>query len=222
MWDKVEVMVPGKWFQPYYQDRDIAAAMELIGKPHVPTEKEKAEAHQRVLDFAEEGLPNAFFCNSGDKLLEIYPQKVLPGTWETLADCDVVRHRQKGGPSMTQPMALSMMNLLADCCAGKTKSGVTDQQAAYNIVTALFSSSTDNREEKPERTEAEVLVSCSIRALNTKPIPLERIINFRRREEQETRGHDLRALRRRYAERLESQLAAIAKALRNSSMTCVS
>jgi hypothetical protein len=108
---------------------------------------------------------------------------------------------------MTEPAGLMVMSILADCCAGKTRTRVTDRGAAYATLAGLLGQTT-SRQVKSLRTAQEQLAHIGLEVINTKSIPLKTLIEFREREEKEG-GHTLRDLRHRYVSNLESYVKRI-------------
>jgi hypothetical protein len=216
LWDRVHVMVPWGGFGRRYGDRDHARALELIGEEHVPTYEEKKQAHEIVEDFATRPLPEAFsYAPKGD--LEdwpVYRDKLLPETWEILKNTGRAGHRSfSPGVPVTEPTGLSLLSILADCCAGESLARITDASAAYVALAGLLI-------EKPKddelRGEMEGLAALTLSVIDTKQIPLTKLISFREREEKSAGGHNLRALRHRYLECLSKQAAALAASEKES------
>lgn len=85
LWDEVHVIVPWPGFEPSYESRDARDAFSLIGKCRCPSDKEKARVHELVEDFVSRPLPKAFTYRSTASVIHgVYPQKLLPDTWEVL------------------------------------------------------------------------------------------------------------------------------------------
>ena len=49
-WDSLEYIAPDAGYQPQYESKSMARAMELIGKRRVPTTEEKETIHELVED----------------------------------------------------------------------------------------------------------------------------------------------------------------------------
>lgn len=220
LWDSVEVLLPWEQFEPDYRTRAEAEAMELIGKKCIPTEPQKREAEQKILGFVESGLPEAFFYVPGKKAWNIYPQKLLPRTWEALIKAGIVRD-DFGGADTTKAAALCIMDILADCCAGRTKARVTDERSAYRNVLELLASrpagTKDNGElfaVPPEQFEH--LVTYSFRIAAVDRVPLEALIRFRQREETDAAGARRRQLRHNYVDHLQRHISEMSTLTREA------
>lgn len=122
-------MVPWDGFRPDFHDRDHARAFELIGVPHVPSYEEKKQAHEIVEDFATRALPEAFSYISMDYRDDwpVHPEKLLPETWHMLRATGLAgRQSPRSGIPVTEPTGLSLLSILADCCAGQSFARITD------------------------------------------------------------------------------------------------
>jgi hypothetical protein len=208
LWDRVHIMVPWEGFGQRYSDRDHATALELIGVQHVPTYEEQKQAHEIVEDFATRPLPEAFSYGTKGSLeaWPVYRDKLLPETWE------VLKKRGKAGPRssspgvpVTEPTGLSLLSILADCCAGQSLARITDAGDAYAVLAGLLI----EKPEDEERRKTECLAALTLSVVDTNRVPLKKLISFREREEKSAEGHALRGLRHRYLECLSKQAAAL-------------
>src|SRR5215203_4398440 len=142
LWDYLEFIVPFNGFHPHYRNNHIAKAMELIGLPHPPNQEEKKEAHTRIKELLEGRLPPQLYYrqrrNSHDRY-EIYPEKFLPDTWDLLRKARLSgKLLQNSDYPMTEPGGLMIMSILADSCAGTTRSRVTDRSDAYATLSGFL------------------------------------------------------------------------------------
>jgi hypothetical protein len=210
LWDQVHIMVPWDGFCQDSHNRYHARALELIGVSHVPSYEEKKQAHEIVEDFATRPLPEAFsYISKGyPDDWPVYPEKLLPDTWNMLRMTGLAgQQKYGGGVPVKEPTGLSLLSILADCCAGESLARITDQSAAYGILTGLLA-------EKPAKDDRqgtmEGLAALTLTVIDTSGIPLTKLIAFREREEKSANGHDLRSLRHRYLDRLSAQASALA------------
>jgi hypothetical protein len=209
LWDRVHIMVPWEGFSLNAHDRDHARALEIIGVSHVPSEEEKKQAHEIVADFATRPLPEAFsYRSKGDRDdWPVYPEKLLPETWHMLRMAGLAgQHARRGGVPVTEPTGLSLLSILADCCAGTTFARITDQSAAYGVLTGLLG-------EKPSGDDRQQLLEClaalTLSMIDTSGIPLTKLIAFREREQKSANGHNQRLLRHRFLNRLSTEASAL-------------
>jgi hypothetical protein len=203
-------MVPWQGFEPDYRDRDHARALELIGVHHVPSHEEKKHAHEIVEDFATRPLPEPFsYVSRGHRDdWPVYSEKLLPDTWRLLRTTGLAGRRlPSSGVAVTEPTGLSLLSILADCCAGESFARITDRSAAYGVLAGLLA---EKRGDRKRLGTVEALAAITLKVIDTKRVPLRKLIAFREREEKSTSGHELRALRHRYLDRLSTQLSGLA------------
>src|SRR5581483_6738085 len=217
LWDRLEYIVPWDHFRPDYRERDIAEAMELIGTAHCPGPDEKREAHLRLEEFVKRRLPGQFYLNRGLRRLhswgpeepyEMYPEKLLPESWKILHTARLAgKVPDNSDYPLTEYAGLTVMSILADCCAGTTRSRVTDRGDAYATVAGLLG----NHPGMPEVKKADAyaqLVPVGLNVIDASKVDLKALIRLRTREEKESSS--LRALRHRYLESLETYLVRLA------------
>lgn len=217
LWDQLELIVPDPGYKGIYHDKRIAKAVEMIGVAHFPTEAEKKQAHERIKDFCDERtgpLPEAFFYQSRkpfDPDFGIYPEKLLDETWTLLKEAKLARRSESypANISFTTPAGLSIMTILADCCAGKTRSRVTDIGVAYATLTGLLGSRRAAKLSDASSPSDEHLVPITLEVINLGSVGLDKLIDFRERENAGS-GHAIRDLRHRYVDRIESYVKKLA------------
>ena len=210
LWDRVHIMVPWEGFRPDYHDRDHARALELVGVHRVPSHEEKKQAHEIVEDFCTRPLPEPFsYASKGHPHdWPVYPEKLLPDTWQMLRMTGMAGHRiPSGGVPVTEPTGLSLLSILADCCAGQSLARITDRSAAYGVLGGLLTETPGDV--NPQGTVVG-LAAITLKVIDTKRIPLTKLVAFREREEKSASGHELRSLRHRYLDRLSTQVSALA------------
>jgi hypothetical protein len=216
MWDHLEFIVPDPRFKTYYDDRVISEAIEIIGRNHYPNEEEKNEAHKRIEEFVTRPrLPEVFYY-SGSNLYEVYPQKFLPDTWKILTESKFAGPLlQNADYPMNQQAGLAVMAILADCCAGVTRSRVTDRGQAYASLAGLLA-------HDPKQTIRDKVVEANIRAVPPREslislrlslpdidsLTLDQLVRFRKLEAKE-KGTDFRNMRHNFIRRIERQLGEL-------------
>jgi hypothetical protein len=214
LWDRLYVIVPWEDYAPNYSSALAARSFELIGKCHFPSLAEKKQAHELVEDFATRPLPKAFnyvSAHDPNEIYEVYPQKLLPETWNTLQQAGLAGSALINADYPTaSPTGLSLMSLLADCCAGDSMVRVTDRSAAYASLAGLLTESSSDSIDASETRES--LLALNLRVTNADQIPLTKWIQFREREEASADGHHVRDLRHRFVEKIEGQATKIASA----------
>ena len=121
------------------------------------------------------------------------------------------RRRPTVDPAMMEAPGLGIAAILADCCAGETKRRVTDKHDTYcSVAELLCHSGSDTGSTSLE--ENDVLAHVNLPLIDANAIGLRRLIDFRKRESQET-GHSVRDLRHKYLDRIDAHMTAIANTL---------
>lgn len=211
LWDELHAIAPWDGYRPRYRDPLLGKAFEVIGTTHVPNDGEKLAAHILIEGFVtEHTLPPVFFFQPSTPhaahglhhmSYEVYSEKLMHETWRLLHDSGLAG-RPSGRDRPTSPfMGLAIMSILADCCAKRSFTRVTDRGAAY---VALQSVLADGVELEAETIKNE-LVPITVRTVDPKRLDLKRLINFRKHE-----GASGRSLRHRLQQHLEEQAKIIA------------
>lgn len=237
LWDRVEYIAP-------WQDFDIrerthpklAEALELISAPHVPTMEEQRIVHRRLAGVLAAGVPDWMITDKvpdsikhyrgGHSSVEvgdfgIYTEKFAYPTWRLLKDAGLVRLSPKDRDYYMRPIVgLFVMSLLAEACAGSTKEQLTDQADAYSFLWKIAAVE-GGANYGPARSILENrtydrLVAVSIRTLSTNNIPLDNLLDLRRRE-LKSRGHDYRAFRQKYRDKLREYVQRLSTQARTAS-----
>lgn len=99
------------------------------------------------------------------------------------------------------------MSILADCCAGSTRLRVTDKGEAYAAVTGLLRDRGNECLDSGDVLQ-EKLVPLTLNVVDASKIGIDKLIAFRTREVMQG-GHDYRALRHRYVDRMGACLAEL-------------
>lgn len=131
-------------------------------------------------------------------------------TWDLLRSAGLIGNilENQDYPS-SRPAGLCIMSILADCCAGTTRLRVTDKGEAYAAVTGLLRDRGDEPLDAGEVLQ-ETLVPITLNVVDTSRIGIDKLIAFRTREAAQG-GHDYRALRHRYVDRMGPCLAELGK-----------
>jgi hypothetical protein len=214
LWDKLEFIVPWQNFN-YRYEGEIADAMTLIGAERYPTIEEKDEAHGLLEEIFTRPLPDIFHYDLNARIssedYEIYPQKLLDKTWEMLE-----RLRAAGAPlqnadrPLSEPAGLTIMSVIADCCAGTTRSRVTDRGAAYATLSKILGASYKEGAGVPIEAEDQ-LVPITLDVVDLSTVELSKLIAFREKENGKD-GLQYRELRYRYVEGLEKYVKKLTTA----------
>lgn len=203
LWDKLRVIVPFNEYRIEYNNPEMAGAWELIGKPLVPDDHNKRQAHKSIEAMLAAGVPRQIQYREDlrlDRPFEIWPQKLHHETWRLLEG-----HRMTSGPvangdyPFEHEAGITIMAKLADACAGSTFARVTDKMLAYGLI--------GDRDE-PVLAQSHV-VPITLELIDASAISLEKLIDFRRREEREQKGGDYKAWRHAYADAVQSHVTRL-------------
>ena len=218
LWDKIEYIVPDEYIRARSNDKNVQEALEVISFPHQPTSEEKRLAHNQIVDLVKSGLPKWFmFFPENEKLIyDIYPPKFLQETWEVIREYDVFK---PSGYDINEThrtnkyFGLTMMSILADCCAGTQKRTVTDEIDSYAALTRYITASHEG-EYGQISEDHERLATISLKVIDAEGIDFERLIDLRR---QEVAKNDdfLRSLRHNYLEAIDRYVKRITQEARH-------
>jgi hypothetical protein len=211
LWDSVTTIAPWPGFQPDYKTQAENDAWEVVGRVHSPTAEEQDAVHEAVAEFVEGPILSEFLYGpasmDSEEIYEIYPQKLLPRTVELLRSKNLMGGTLPNSDlPATQWMGLHLLNILADCCAGDQMARITDEQEAYQALAGLMAEKTVPSQPDNAR---EAVVSVTLDVLNLASVEIDALVEFRRREESESRGRDYRQLRHRYCDRIEEQVKSL-------------
>jgi hypothetical protein len=210
MWDELHIIVPEEGFRFSGASKDASAALEVIAHRRVPTPAEKRAAHELIDDFVKQPLPLAFsYTDTSRAPYELYPQKLMTETWDLLQEANLVGRPlpNQDYPTATQT-GLSIMSILADCCAGAELTRVTDRVDAHAFLSDSVVEHTRVSATDAARQE---LVSVPLRVASAEDIPLDKLVAMRQREKAgKTPG--LAALRHRLVNRIEKEVSELAAA----------
>lgn len=207
-WDKLETVVPDPYYRPQYEGT-IAEAMEMIGGKRDPTDGEKEKVHELVKDLIESGVPETFTYrpdSSGDQY-DMWPGKLAPRTWQLLGERGLIRPpRDNVDIQANKPAGLTVMSIVADVMAGDTRARVTDQEVAY----ATIANAPVPGARPADATNLEHVIPLTFKTINVERVPLQRLIDFRRRAEASSSAHDYRAMRHKYVDSLAEHAKEVA------------
>jgi hypothetical protein len=231
LWDRVEYICPKEFVPAPYEDKLMAEAAELITQQHIPSVAEKIETHKVVERLLSKPLPAWFLFEPESP---IPPYQILPGkfhdeTWRALREQGYAELNPTPVPGydftdyMLHPsLGYTLMSILADVCAGKEKQTITDQSDSYAALTRFFTQDAGGQYGDVEladsvESECERLVTVSLGIIDVQGVPLNKLIQLRKREEKESgKGTFLRSLREKYFSELDSYVKRLHGATRES------
>lgn len=187
LWDSVDFIVPFTEFRPHGNSKEEEAALELIGRSYVPTNKDKKDAHKELEKICESNVSDRFRFELEDlqNQYDFYPQKLLPETWQMLSEsrlAQITATEQDVKNASTGPLfGYYMMTILAICCCQNRKRMVTDQLDSYRVLANLLA------DDPPAGTSEDWhgrLISLTLKGPNFANVPLRRLIDLRAKESQ--------------------------------------
>jgi hypothetical protein len=146
-WDEIEYISPWEDFSdlPRYPTETTQVLSRFL-KPRVPSKSEKEKAHHEIMNLIEGDLPDWLQVDriseeDEDQTYRMFRDKLLPETWLELKKQGVVKFNRHGDlddyVSHTY-LGLTLMAILARCCAGKLRHTITDRSDAYGTLLKHF------------------------------------------------------------------------------------
>lgn len=215
LWDVVDVIVPFDGFKPYGGSKQAERALEIIARPRAPSDDEKAVAHDRVLRLIQADLPDWFKFEPANANLgyQIYPQKFMPDTWDALRASKLAEQYNEvefGDYVLSKWLGLSVMSILAECCAGETRRLVTDEEDSYAALGRCLMAETGGVYRTADTTH-ERLVTLSIDTIGLRDVTLAELCDLRENE-----SAFMRTLRHNYLAAVDSFVAQAANVTRKN------
>lgn len=228
LWDAVETIVPSRRNISRHRSDDplLLEAASLVVKPRQPSDEERSEAHATLEKMLKSGHIAAIMARAPNQWrnssYEIFREKFLPSTWRML-ETDGLASFSSPHSHYDVPASLGflMMSLLADSCAGTQIQKITDRVDAYSWLAeahaaALGATPVNGLDVSQVAPDYDRLVSLSLKVLDVRDVPLEKLIAFRKREARSGSG-DYTAMRRRYLATLDAHVKKIATEARSKS-----
>jgi hypothetical protein len=196
LWDEVKVIVPHPDFKPQYQDKQMAEAWELIGGTMYPDDVQKQQAHSNIEELLEGPTPvDVLYRDDSpqDQYVELWPQKLLPETMQMLRERQYTSAPLANGDyPFSEPGSLVVMAKLADACAGNVFARWTDRFLAFGLIADRDSASSL----QPS------ILPMALSTIDATRIPLQKLIEYRKRELKERDGAHYVQMRHLFADTL--------------------
>ena len=206
LWDEVKVIVPYPEYEPRYDASDtMRAAWELIGDTFHPDQHQKEQADRNIRaslqnDPIIELYREDVVASAESAPFEIWPQKLLPETWEFLLERSVTsRPLANGDYPFEEQSGFAIMAKLADACAGTTFARWTDRFLAYGLVA--------DRTSQADLESKVIPLTLSMAGVDQ--LTTQALISLRKREIKERGGIDYRKLRHAYVDHLNTFVDSI-------------
>ncbi|KAB2686791.1 hypothetical protein [Brucella pseudogrignonensis] len=210
LWDQLHTIIPMENHKPEYGDRrDMAEAWELIGATIVPNATQRQRTHVAIeTTLRAGGLPQSLYrvgqIDQPSDVYEIWPQKFSMETWDLMREHRLTNVPLPNGDyPFTQEGGLLVMAKLADACAGTQFARVTDRLMAYGMI--------GTGAQRPGIIAEVVPITLDI--IDASSIPMQSLIDFRKREVRERNGRDYQRMRHNYADMVQQQASALSGAV---------
>lgn len=228
LWDSLETIVP-EMPAPSHRGpktRELLEASQLVVCPRRPNEKERHEAHKALEKLRTTGQLATIMAKAPAEWhggrYSIYPDKFLSMTWEML-ESDGLTRLEERDRHYGVPIALGflMMSLLADSCAGTQIQKITDRIDAYSWLaeahaSVLGTAPVAGLDVSQVAPAYDRLVAISLEVLDARAVPLNKLIDFRRREAK-SGSTDYAAMRRRYLATLDTHIKRVTNEAKSTS-----
>ncbi len=236
LWDNVEILCPFDAFPRLPKTAELHDAFSLIARPLKPTPEQMRSAHDAIVAVANSNLPDWFFPENVPKdfRYSLHPEKFLPETWNELRKIRLARSKmsiieppmprgmirelvekdRRRAFETTQAFGLTMLSILADCCAGTTKELITDEIDSYAAYDRYIKLQKRSPPITTNPANHDRLTTISLSALDLSNVPLPRLVQLR---EKETTQPALRAMRHAYTEKLGSYVDRLRQEAKSSS-----
>jgi len=139
-WDEIEYISPFRGYNDLGRyPEPVLRELSRILRPHVPTKEEKKRAHDEIMTLVSGDLPHWLTIDrtaqaDERRLYSMFSHKLLKETWEELKARNLVvfqRHGDIEDYASHTYLGLTLMAILARCCAGTVKHTITDQDDSY-------------------------------------------------------------------------------------------
>jgi hypothetical protein len=235
LWDNVDLICPFGDLPRMPDDPDVREAFQAIARPLQPSHEEKQSAHDAIIEIANSNLPDWFFPErvNEDLRYTIHPEKLLPATWHALQDTKLARpivgyidppmppsaiktifeDAKRAAYETTHAFGLTMLSIIADCCAGETRQLVTDEIDSYVALNDYLKLVGGAKPERTPKAGYDRLVTLSLSVLDVSAVKLPALVAMR---ESEKKRPELRAMRHAYLRKLDTYVERLRKEARNS------
>lgn len=132
---------------------------------------------------------------------------LLPASAELLIKLQMAKNQQ-GIVKVGLKSLFLLAALLGDVAAGQTKQRLTDDLNCYRGLCELLAGTVSL---DPD-SNSDVLLSLALKTVDLSPVPLESLVQFRKREMAERHGSDLRQLRHKFVDHLSQWAQKLSQA----------
>ena len=215
LWDELEFIIPWEGFVDDHADRETTAALDVIGRPITPSPAAKHRTHNRIEQLVGEGLPRKYLFKPTAVAAPIYAAKLARETWRMLHDGEMIEgqlrltrgNRSADSYDLAEPLALAIMTILADECAGKTARKVTDAGYASNAHGAYLTRALGGDLGCVNPDHETHIVELPVPVISLQDVSVAQLTKLRKNE-----SELLKELRRNYRSAVDTYIAEISAA----------
>jgi hypothetical protein len=191
LWDKLYYIAPSAQMLPYDDDSppELARALDVIARPHVPSEAEQQSAHDLTVKAVHNTSPVDW---RGDQSTHfnfgVYEGKFLHRTLETLREYrlgDYATDGRSADFAMQERLGLTVMAILAACCAGAAGHAVTNRLWEYGEIAREKRPFLRHGEKIDDSQTIDRLMRASFEVMDLSNVRLERLIALREKNDAE-------------------------------------
>ena len=210
LWDSVDFIVPFDGFKPRGKSDEEIEALEIIGRPYVPTEKDKRNAHEELEKICDSPISKKlnFKLENPDENYDFYPEKLLDETWRMLSQSQlakvVTNDSNVSHASTGRLFGYYMMTILAVCCSQGEKRLVTDENDIYRTLANVLGDSASSNAAKDDWHGR--LIALTLKGPDFGDIPLKKLLDLRK-----TENELLTVSRRNFLDQVDKTALDIAK-----------
>lgn len=218
MWDNVECIVPGDWYSSDYANNAnnyvdvslIEEAAELIVKERSAKDSEKQIFHETVAEMINRGIPKTFKYSprrvDQNNDYQIWASKIDNETWRLLEENGMTSGELDNGDyPLSRAAGLSMMAIMADVLAGKTRARVTDQGVAF---AKLINDSVGTTPVSVNEPDAYSSIPFKFKTVDLNSVDLSKLIELRKCEAGAD-GSEYRKMRHNFCDAMVNHVNAI-------------
>lgn len=224
LWDQVEYISPSKDHKPQYDDPELAAAAEVVARPYVVKDSDRAAVDAEILRLAKQPHPDWLISPKPSHKIDHEQYLMFRSKFSDEVISDLIARQLVSIPAgdphdfaTHTSFGLLMMAILATQCAGSHKEMVTDRVEQYQALGKYrtfesqgewIDKAADQGRAIGDRLDVEkVLVTISLNVIDPRSLSFETLLNMRRRESPSTT-----AARQYYAQSIQDYVEKLVAA----------
>lgn len=202
LWDHIHILSPRPSFKPEFENKLEQDAFNLIGRCHLPTDKEKHKAHLLIQEFT--SRPTTIDLtyrddDHGTECFDLDQEKLHEDTWSLLREKQLVGKLVNDDDYPSRwPVGVTITSILAEACAGDSYRRITDIPRAYERMMDLMVGNPPKDDQDTVLAEVEQV---AVKVIDLEKLDLLQLLEFRTNET----SHG-RQLRHRFQDYIDNQV----------------